>query len=193
MEQFSAISSILLWPLVLLNLLFTFALIRTYNKLATTQTTINGLKEGEDAPSFTAHTLGGETVTLSSYTGSTVAFLFISPTCQPCREALPHYESLRPKAAQVGVTLVLVSVGEVALTQALTKEFLISLPILLAPRTTNPFMKDYKVDGTPSYCLVNATGKVQSAGYTNSKEWEMIVESWEANESLIGLTPQAVK
>lgn len=74
MSQVIAISSVLLWAVVVFNLLLTFALIRQ-RTTGTTKSDI--LKAGQPAPDFSAETLLGETVTLSDYAGQEVAFLFI--------------------------------------------------------------------------------------------------------------------
>jgi len=50
------------------------------------------------------------------------------------------------------------------------------LPVLVAPREHNPFFTDYKAMGTPSYCLIDAQGRVQAAGMGVSE----LVEKFEA-------------
>jgi peroxiredoxin len=164
LETGLVISSVLLWLLVVLNLLLTLALIRRVNAGARTPGA-PGLKAGTMAPDFTAQTLSGETVTRSTYSGRKVAFLFVSPSCQPCHEMLPTFEVLGPKAARAGVDFVLVSNVEREATSAFVEQFNISLPVLVAPLTTNSFTRDYHSTTTPSYCLLDEQGKVQSAGY----------------------------
>jgi peroxiredoxin len=173
-------SSILLWVLTLANLLLTLALIRRVNA-GTRSSGEQRLKVGTAAPDFTASTLQGETITRATCAGRNVAFLFISPSCQPCRDMLPTFEALGPKAARSGVDLVLVSNAEHEATSALADQFHLRLPVLVAPLSTNPFARDYLSTTTPSYCLVNEQGKVQSAGYPSLEwgEWKTLVESWE--------------
>lgn len=148
MEQALVLSSVLLWILVLCNLVLTLALIRRANVNSLPK---EGLKEGQPAPDFTAETLNGQKITLATYAQREVAFVFIEPTCGPCREALPSYEVLGPKAAQSGVDLVLVSMAHAEQTQRFVNEFDIQLPVLVAPRESNTFMQGYKLSTAPSY------------------------------------------
>lgn len=184
MEQFLVGSSMLLWIVVLCNLLLTLALIRRINAGEVAQAK-GGLKAGERAPDFTAETLGGEKVTLATYAQREVAFIFIAPSCNPCREALPRYDALKIKAAQSGVEIVLVSRGEREQTRALVEEFGIQLPVLIAPESRNPFMENYKLSMTPSYCLINRQGRVQSSGYPNLDGgiWKRFVTAKETSET----------
>jgi peroxiredoxin len=177
------VSSLLLWIVVLFNLLMTLALIRHRNAAPPTPGR-EVLKVGQSAPGFTAETLNGEEVTLSTYAGRAVAFLFIGTHCSPCRTAIPTYEALRPKAMRAGVELILVSIDDVARTQAFAEELHVTLPVLVAPHTSNPFMDDYKGTGTPFYCLVDAQSKVQSTGYPSPDwgEWKTLSESWADEE-----------
>jgi signal peptidase I len=133
-----------------------------------------GLPAGQDAPPFEAQTLSGETVTLATYKGRAVVFLFITP------RAIPTYAFLAPKAAQAGAALVFVSTAEPKVTCALMGQLNINLPILIAPRTSNPFLQDYHFSITPAYCFINEHGKVESAGYPDMRceAWKALAESW---------------
>jgi peroxiredoxin len=188
MEPVWIVSTVVLWLVVLANLLLTLALVRRMNANSASAGTDHqphvGLKKGDTAPDFKAHTLLGEPVTLASYTSKhePVALLVIGPDCGPCRESLPRYQALYPKALRAGTQLVLVSIGDAASTQVLVEEFKITMPILVATQTENSFFNDYKLRGTPSYYLLDGQGKVQSGGYPNFNggDWKQLVESWEA-------------
>lgn len=179
METALIVSSILLWLVVLLNLLLTLGLVRRLNANRASAPEM-GLKVGEIAPDFSAQSLSGETVTLATYAGRNIAFIFISIHCGPCHEILPRLEPLGPKAARAGVELVLVSADELDETRAYVAKQNIGLSVLIASRKSNPFMEDYKSTATPSYCLVNEQGKVQSAGYPSLEhgEWKVLADSW---------------
>ena len=194
MTEIMVVSSVLLWLAVGFNLILTLALVRRLNALDSTSQSRStdpgklapaspGPEIGQSAPAFTAQTLEGEQVTLNTYIGGgcSAAFVFISTTCEPCREALPSYEALLPKARQAGVELVLVSTSDPVQTAAFVDQFNIRLPVLVAPMRDNPFMKDYNFNATPSYCLVDAQGKIQSAGYPTFSwgEWKALVDSWD--------------
>lgn len=166
METTLIISSALLWIMLLLNLLLTLGLSRRLNARFPK---MDFLKIGQIAPSFTVQTLQGETVTLMSYSGQPVAFFFMSPHCKPCRVELPKLEELHPKVEQLGVELVLVSDASEAETQSFADELELKLPILIAPRERTSFLSDYKAMVTPSFCLVDAKGKVQAVGLSLSE------------------------
>lgn len=120
METILVVSSILLWLVVLLNLLLTFGLVRRFNAAPRPVTMPHqiGLQVGELAPDFTAPTVHGEIVTLSTYIGRKVVFVFISAHCVPCHEVLPDLQQLGLKAARAGVELVLVSSDEMEETHS---------------------------------------------------------------------------
>jgi peroxiredoxin len=183
MEGLVVASIVLLWVVVIFNLFLTLALVRRLNTPSGSQTEEEGLKAGEPAPDFAAETLQGESVKLATYAGHPTAFVFVSPQCGPCREAMPSYEALGRKASASGSGLILVSIADRAETRTFVDEFHITLPVLVAPDGSNPFMKDYKVTGTPNYCLVDARGIVQSGGYPSLEwgGWKELARSWEAN------------
>jgi len=160
------------------------------NAVSTPNALEGGLEAGQIAPDFSAQTLEGERVSLSTFAQRSVAFIFISPSCKPCLERIPAIEALRPRAEQAGIHLVLVSVAGEAETQALANKTSIRLPILIAPRDSNTFMESYKVEGTPSYCLINADGKVRAAGYF--LDTDVLIQDSELSLTKLGESPVAV-
>lgn len=182
MDEVLVVNLVLLWVLVIANLLLTLVIIR---KLSPNQHRIETLVNGQDAPNFTAETVTGEKKSLADYVGRNTAFLFVSPGCAPCREAIPLYNVLGPKATEAGVDLVLVSIADAPATKALVEEMNIRLPVLVAPRGSNSFAAVYKATGTPSYCLVDAQGKVVGSGHPSLEhgEWKKMVFSWQIGTS----------
>ncbi len=183
MEPVLIMSNVFLWLVVLLNLLLTLALIRR-GKSEQNSVLQPGLGRGQEAPDFTAQTLDGVTVHLSTYAGRRVAFLFITTHCHPCREAAYDFAALLPKAVQVGVELVLVSASDVQETQAFVEELDLHLPVLVAPRFSSSFFKDYKADSTPSYCVVNEQRKVHATGHPglNGGVRKVLTDFWMMGE-----------
>jgi peroxiredoxin len=183
MDTLFLVSNIVLWVFVLFNFILTLALIRrgTAGAGPNAATRPNGLPAGEEAPPFTAETLAGEAVTLSTFAGRNVAFIFFGLDCGPCLEALPDYEALYPQARQKGTDIILVSTDTSEHTRAFVEEHQVQCPMLVADKA---FMTDYKIRGTPSYTLVDPVGKIVSAGPTsrNVKGWRELVSSWEAAE-----------
>lgn len=189
METVFILSSVLLWVLVLLNIVLTLALVRKVNSdggsgLNSVPLPRSGLEKGTSAPDFAAQNLHGETVTLAAYQGRAVAFLFVSPTCGPCHDAIPRYDALYTQALSRGTELVLVSSGNGEATHELIGEFKLQMSVLVAPQPDNPFFTDYQVTSTPTYCLVAKDGTVQSSGHPSFQrgEWKDLAQSWEARK-----------
>jgi peroxiredoxin len=181
MQQLLLLSTVFLWIVLLFNLVLTLGLVRRSNAAG------QSLRKGPPAPRFKAQTLQGDDVTLDSYRGQQVAFLFVGPGCAPCREAVPTYQALAPKARRAGVELVLVSIADEAETRLFVEELNVRMPILMAPRPQNSFMEDYRLAGTPSYCLVDARGKVLSSGFPSAEHgaWKALADSWEAPSTMV--------
>lgn len=171
METILIISSILLWVVVLLNVLLTLGLAR---RIRSAFPRMESLKVGQKAPDFSAQTLQGKPITLNEYKGRAAAFIFVSPDCKPCREELPKLRNLMPSFKQSGIELVLVSDGDEEKTRSLVDGSADGLSVLVAPREHNPLFSDYKAMGTPSFCLIDANGKVQAAGIGVSELTENI-------------------
>jgi peroxiredoxin len=164
MDIILTVSFILLWVIVLFNLLLTFALVRRSAQARPQAKPSLGLSAGEIAPDFTAPTLSGETITRSTYAGRKVAFVFISAHCTPCHDLLLQIESLTHRAVQAGVQVILVSSNKQEETRTFFEQKKIPFPVLVVPSEANTFSADYRSPGTPSYCFVNADGKVHAAG-----------------------------
>ena len=175
-------SVVLLWVLVLFNLVLTLGLVRRANANAGPQPMEEeGLETGEQAPDFTAETLDGQAVSLATYAGRDVVFLFMSPSCEACREQLPTLEVLGPAARQAGKEIVYVSNAGATETLSYVQEFAVTLPVIVAPPERSSFPKDYKITNVPSYCLVDSWGKVQSSGLAmpGVGRWGELVEAWQ--------------
>src|SRR5262245_2763883 len=141
METILLVSSVLLWVLTLFNILLTLGLAR---RISRQFPKMESLKPGQPAPDFRAWTLDGELITRSTYDGKPTAFIFISPTCGPCRDELPKLERLRPQTEQHGLSLILVSDSGEEETRAFIEELNTALPVLVAPAGRTTFLNDYK-------------------------------------------------
>ncbi|MCP5100675.1 MAG: TlpA family protein disulfide reductase [Chloroflexi bacterium] len=175
------LSSILLWIVVLFNLLLTVALIRRGSAAQPgfDMENVETLEIGSQAPDFTAETLDGRTITLNTFSGQNVVFVFVSPDCPPCIEKIPILNSLQQKAKQSGVELVLVNVTNKSKAKKFVEEYETHLPMLVAPENNNSFKERYKAMGTPFYCLVDEQGNVQATGYFGP-DWYALTQKWEA-------------
>ncbi len=184
MESILIFSNVALWVFVLFNFILTLALIQRLGSGPVSAATQQGLPAGEQAPPFTAETLAGEQITLSSFAGRNVAFILFGLDCAPCLEALPDYEALSPKAKRKGTEIVLVSLNTLENTRAFADEHKVQCPVIIGNKS---FMTDYKARGTPFYTLVDGQGKVISSGppSRNVKGWRELASSWEAVEDIV--------
>ena len=175
MQPVLVISLVLLWLIVLFNLLLTFGLIRRINTRPGIQP-VETLEIGEPAPPFTAETLAGKTVTLAQFTGKRLALVFMSPNCGPCREKLPELQALTSKLAGEGIVFALLFREAAEGIRPFAAKHNLTMPIWLVP-PPNPLWQDYKVVGTPSYCVIEANHEVALTGFFGS-EWKTYVQQW---------------
>jgi len=179
LEATLVVSSIFLWLIVLANVFLTLALIRRLNA---NMPKPQGLAPGTTAPDFKAELLNGGAATLATYTSRrhTLALLFISTHCVPCRDLLTALTAKGAPARLAGTELVLVSGDAWEETEALMAELGLDIPTLIAPQNHNTCFSDYHISLTPSYCLVNAQGIIQEAGIAsvNSRGWQAITDAW---------------
>jgi len=158
---------VLLTIICTVNFLITLALSRRIGVITAAQAGLlgNTLLPGDLAPEFIAEKLGGGVVTLGNYRGKSLGLIFVSPSCKPCTDAIPVYEASKAEADQSGINLVLVSIAGMSETKEYIEKMGITLPVINAPRISNPFFQNYRVSGTPSYYLIDIEGRIQTIGY----------------------------
>jgi len=176
MTTFLLISAIATWGVLIFNILLLMGLIKRVNQLGGQPSKEFLLEEakrhrGEIAPPFTAKTPSGETVTLDSFVGQDVAFLFLSPTCQPCVEKIPMLNSHYPQAKAAGIEMVVVNVDPHISGEQFINDHNIEIPVITAPQMSNPFASRYYAVSTPAFCLVDATGKIRASGMISATYW----------------------
>jgi peroxiredoxin len=178
--EFIYLSLILLWCLVVFNLHLTLTMTRRVNALYALFEKRSELSIGAPAPDFEAETLEGDKVTLATYLGRKVVFIFIDPHCGPCRREIPSLEMLGPIAKKnSNVDFVVVSEGMLVDSRQLKQEYQMSLPVILAPRKRNDFAKDYNPLGiTPYYCSIDEKGIVQSRSPLGKDDWFQMKRTW---------------
>ena len=132
-----------------------------------------GLLEKQAAPPFAAQTLSGEIVTLVNFSGGATLFLFLTP------RAILTYATQAAQLTAAGVALVVVSAAAPEVTRAWIGRLPSSIHILVAPRTSNPFLDDYHIFATPAFCFVNQHNKVEAAGLIgpNMEAWKTQIGS----------------
>ena len=171
------ISAIATWIVLIFNVLLLVGLIKRVNQLGGKSSKEFVLEEakrhrGEAAPPFTAEGSSGEIVTLDSFAGQDVAFLFLSPTCQPCVEKIPALNSYNPEAKASGIEMVIVNVDPHMTGAQFINDHAIEIPVITAPQISNPFASDYRATSTPSFCLVDAKRQIRASGMLDTHYWQ---------------------
>jgi peroxiredoxin len=185
LETLFIINAVLVWFVLLFNLLLTLVIIRranATNQVKEEERLEEGISVGIAASDFQAELLDGASLSLASVAGQPLLLLFISTGCKPCRELLTR---LTTASLQTNRTLLIVSRDDADQTRELVREFQIPFPVAVAPEDTTTFFKDYNISLTPSYCLVDEKGLVQSSGVAsaNLNKWKSAIKPW--------MTPQA--
>lgn len=175
------LSFILFSALTLLNLLLTMALIHQVNRISAMIYRQPELPIGVLAPDFEAQTLTGDNVSLATYAGRSVLFLFVHPHCQACTSKVPVLERLAPLACRVdSIHFVLVIEDKYTLARSMVDKMGVSLPVLIAPRQKSEFVKDYNPEGIyPYYCLLDENGVVRSRAPLGHGDWPEMQRKWE--------------
>ncbi len=192
MNTFWYISLIILWTVVLLNLWLTLRIVNWLQSVRANREQYAEVEDrpeliiGSPAPEFQAKTLLGQPIRLNQYVQKPVVFFFMSPHCGICRDRLPVLNELSMAAkARSSTEFVVVSNENTAETftwiETIRQEdnTEINLPILVAPRSSSDFLKDYNPRNVhPYYCLINSEGIVQSRGPIGIGEWLDLEREW---------------
>lgn len=175
MESVLVISSILLWFAVLINIVLTLTLIRWANSFQKqTSPNVDMLKASDIIPNSTLETLMGEQIQLASFLNNWLLAVFVSPTCDPCRQKMPLLKEIYPDIRRKNGEMVVVSIGDPEKTAEFVQEFdLAPLPVLVTSYGSD-FARDYKIMGTPSYYLINHESRIEMGGFFD-ENWEQLV------------------
>lgn len=129
--------------------------------LGLTQADTSSLK-GKPAPDLSLNNLDKSKFKLSSLKGSVVVLDYWATWCPPCRESLPHINSLAAdkELAEKGLKVFAINSKEkLATVQDFVKENNYTFPVPLDP--TGQFGKLYKVVGIPTTVIVGRDGKIR--------------------------------
>lgn len=184
MENFLTVSTIFLWIAVLFNLILILSLAKKINstQLSNLLTVSHKLKRGDKAPTFQAQTVTDKKmIDEDSFRHNQTILLFVSPYCQPCRDKMPYFQSLLPKANRQGWRVLFVSDGTYEDTYRFTQEFGLGTHCVMPSFPHTILWENYGVEGMPFYCLIDSQGVIQSIGQPDphQNEWKTIVNSWE--------------
>jgi peroxiredoxin len=122
---------------------------------------------GEEKPlaaDFTLPSKSGENMRLQEQRGNVVLINFWASWCGPCREELPHMETLQQDFQDLGFTILAVNVDEdPSKANILLDEIAHSFPVLFDQ--DNKVSKLYQVKAMPSTVIVDRDGKQRLLHY----------------------------
>jgi peroxiredoxin len=112
------------------------------------------------APDFALTTRDGGQVTLAELEGQVVMLNFWATWCGPCRQEMPHLESLYQRYSDLGFMLLGVNVEEDSSgADKFLAETPVTFPILFDPKSE--VSKKYDVIAMPSTVLIDRTGNMR--------------------------------
>ena len=112
------------------------------------------------APDFTLKSRDGKNVRLSELRGQVVMINFWASWCGPCRQEMPHLESIHQEYADYGFTLLGINVDEKQeQAEKLLAQIPVSFPILFDPASS--VSKQYNVDAMPTTVLIDRDGNLR--------------------------------
>jgi cytochrome c biogenesis protein CcmG, thiol:disulfide interchange protein DsbE len=118
--------------------------------------------QGFLAPDFTAQSLSGEEVSLSSLKGRPVLVNLWASWCLPCRKEMPALERIYQEYQDEGLTILAVnatSQDQIDKVNAFVKEYRLTFPILLD--NNGEIIKAYQISAFPTSFFISADGVIQ--------------------------------
>jgi peroxiredoxin len=127
--------------------------------LLSTQPAAAILQKGDKAPAVKLVTTSGQPVTLGNYKGYVLIMDFFATWCIPCKESIPHLNSLNRKYGKQGLQILGVSVDEGSDREV--KNFIlerkISYPVAVSGED---LQTEYGLRSIPTIYLINKKGMV---------------------------------
>jgi hypothetical protein len=189
--------TVVLAVVLLINTVLTLRLVRRLRAQDAIQDTLDHgshtrLSVGQVAPDFRAASLAGQEITHDRLAGRSVAFVFVSPSCGGCRNAIATVVQVAPLAQQAaGVQVVVVSDAGATKTRAwldtLREEddLRVAQPLLVAPLSQYDMIAHYNPDGLfPYFCLVDEARQVIAHGAVGRPDWEALVRTWRTGDGV---------
>jgi cytochrome c biogenesis protein CcmG/thiol:disulfide interchange protein DsbE len=118
-------------------------------------------KVGAPAPGFTATTVDGKQVSLSSYKGHPVWLAFGASWCSACEAEAPDIQATYQKFQAQGVVVLWISISEDSSTvQAYSKRVGLTFPMIADPNSN--IASAYRVSSIPAHFFIDASGVLRS-------------------------------
>lgn len=124
---------------------------------------VQRLKPGAPAPTFTLKDIAGKNVSLSNLKGKVVYIDFWGVGCGPCIYDIKNYAAQmheKYKNKDVVFVNICVDVKEKEWKENITKLKLEGVNLLAEGWTAHPVCKDYNVTGIPHYILIDQKGNI---------------------------------
>jgi peroxiredoxin len=120
------------------------------------------LTAGTKAPDFELKALDGKTFPLSEELArGPVVLAFFKASCPTCQYAFPYLERLERSYGHKTVRIIGVSQNAPQETEAFTKEFGVTFPVLLDDTRTYPVSNAYGLTNVPSIFWIAQDGEIE--------------------------------
>jgi peroxiredoxin len=127
--------------------------------LLSTQPAAAILQKGDKAPPIKLTTTSGQPITLANYRGYVLVMDFFATWCIPCKESIPHLNSLNQKYGRQGLQILGVSVdeGNDKEVKTFATDRRISYPVAIAGED---LQTEYGLRSVPTIYIINKKGMV---------------------------------
>jgi len=127
--------------------------------LLSTQPAAAILQKGQIAPPVKLVTTAGQPITLSNYKGYVLVMDFFATWCIPCKESIPHLNSLNRKYGKQGLQILGVNVdeGNDREVRNFIAERKVSYPVAMGGED---MQSDYGLRSIPTVYVINKKGMV---------------------------------
>lgn len=164
MDSLLSLSNLALWLVTLGNTVLIFALIRKISKgIEPKEQKLTMLEENQEIEDISLINEANEKFQIAKFPTPTL-FVFISPTCEPCKNQLPQIEAVFNSRAREGLDTYIVCLSDTQTTNKFVADNQISSPVYLPSPDANSFVEKYKTFHTPSYYLIDEHSKVAKRG-----------------------------
>jgi peroxiredoxin len=117
-----------------------------------------GLKPGTQAPRFTLPDLDGGAMSLEHHAGERRLLVFSDPHCDPCMEMAPRLSQLHAEARASGLTMLMVSRGDLDDNRGKRDHF--DLPFPIGLQRSWEISRAYGIFSTPVAFLIDEEGRI---------------------------------
>ncbi|CCQ09588.1 putative heme-binding protein [Pseudoalteromonas luteoviolacea B = ATCC 29581] len=132
--------------------------------------------ENSPAPYFSLPTLQQPELRFSikALQGKKTVLYFFAPWCAVCRYSMPNLEK-RYRDGSINAVAIALDYQSIAEVEAFTRDLGLSMPVLLGSNNTT---SDYRINGFPTYYVVNEELMIISRSVGYSTELGLAVRSW---------------